>query len=105
MAKRLEEGADEDVDCQLVSLNNQQLKQESFTDNIDEVFTEVGEFGNYIDLTYKYSLQLNTTPEFATNSIYCMCVQQHRNKPNESFELLIRRVHLINLDTKEFHIS
>jgi len=45
MAKRLKEGADEDVDCQLVSLNNQ-LKQESFTDNIDEVFTEVGEFGN-----------------------------------------------------------
>ncbi len=46
MAKRLEEGADEDVDCQLVSLNKQQLKEESFTDNIDEVFTEVGEFGN-----------------------------------------------------------
>ena len=46
MAKRLEEGTDEDVDCQLVSLNKQQLKHDSFTDNIDEVFTEVGEFGN-----------------------------------------------------------
>jgi len=46
MPNRLKEGADEDVDCQLESLNKQQLKQESFTNNIDEVFTQVGEFGN-----------------------------------------------------------